>query len=221
MQSKAHWPVFMREQGNVNLNATFVAQPLSLAILLPLLTSPLLLHGGNPCWHKAQRTKCWLHLPAAGLSPLPTPALILYSQAVRLQSRMLCLWDCNCISHLWNISLAALLLLRPLYPFLLLLGQFIQGAHQHRASAPRRHFVSCWKLVGIFFTIWSIYVAGGRSCFLFFPIFVSLSLFTLLHTTIPTGKQDNRLNRTCFIYEVVQFQSRMSFLWDRDVHILR
>lgn len=56
MRSKARWPVFMQEQGNVNLNAALVSQPLSLAILLasPLLSSPgqsslLLFHGGNPC----------------------------------------------------------------------------------------------------------------------------------------------------------------------------
>ncbi|CAB1427283.1 unnamed protein product [Pleuronectes platessa] len=40
MPSKAHWPVFMREPENVDLNAELVGQPLSLAILLPLLSFP-------------------------------------------------------------------------------------------------------------------------------------------------------------------------------------
>lgn len=44
---------------------------------LPPPSHLLLLHGGNPCWHNAQRTKCWLHPPVARHSPLPPSAVIL------------------------------------------------------------------------------------------------------------------------------------------------
>lgn len=191
MRSKAHWPVFMREQGNVDLNAALVAQPLSLAILLPLLSSPLLfsplLSSSTvlilaDTTHKGLNAGCILQQQGSLLFLLQ-----LWSSTARLfacTAGCFCKTACNCISHLRKTDLAALLL-RPLYP-LLLLGRFIQGAHQHRASALRRRFfilLEAGRTTGslFFLTILCVYVAGGRSCFLSFPVFVGLSIHPTAH----------------------------------------
>lgn len=75
----------MQEQENVDLNAALIRQPLSLAILLPLLFSSSTVVILADTMHKGLNAGC--------ISPLP-PALIFYSQAVFLYSRTRFLYDC-------------------------------------------------------------------------------------------------------------------------------
>lgn len=99
MRSKAHWPVFMREQENVDLNAALIRQPLALAILLPLLFSSSTVVILADTMHKGLNAGC--------ISPL----IQLWSSTAGLFSctagRCFSKTAFHCTSHLWNTSLAA------------------------------------------------------------------------------------------------------------------
>lgn len=102
-----------------------------------------------------------------------------------------CKSACKCIWYLLKDMLAVLLLRPPSIPSSSFL-RFIQGVHQNEASVLKRRFIFSLLEAGgttgsLFFILWCFYVAGCRSCFLSF-LFLSVSVFTLLHITIPTGK---------------------------------